>query len=811
MINRHLDFFNFLFIINKLEYLEYIVPPNTSNTNQIEESGSHVSAVSNMDAMTGNDASSDEKEVFFDCQQFSNDQYYNYNAESYNSIKNSQVLYDKKRIALALYTQPDHDEITIKHKPEPGKENMQFKLKKFELNENGYIAGLENGSEIITIKGKNAYIVTPDFMDSKIERKVDSRVGIDSGILGYGNGSQAVRFNVMVMFDAAIEIDNLFKVEGSSFNPITLLQNKILSAAKERATSAGYPIGSKQKDYTQFVVSENTLKIVVTKTSAIEMVYSTVAEILGKFCEQKVQVDGKESVELNLTQKDIFISGAALNKAQDVAINTARTKVLVGDNVNQLEAKVEPSQGEEVRGNVKLLEAKTEQLEGEKVRRWKYLKKKFKYAVDAFGKAGTRSNHPKAPEVPKEQQLSIDLGNKPVFGIISKILHWVENKFKYFFPRYNLFPEVGNEDRKIPGTNSEVKYFTSDEQAEHAMYLGEEDGEIRLYNAKGELYDTTNTVSKGKKGYVAFVITLDGRLIVHEHVNVGKSKYAYRHSTLAGGEPVLCSGLMIVKNGKIEYIDNNSGHYKPRSANIYNAIIRFKAAFSKDAKVVHFGGWFGFIKEIPILCRIVPGKKESIDGFQKRMETKGKSGLTKVEECFKNIREYNKQYEQKLFLGSYKSPTSEPPNNPAIHKKHKVKLSSYIKHCEFLKEFDEDPKVKKVTIEHSIREIIGANIGHKPRVELAKEGVGENEKVGINIIFYHGDDHERFITLLDYQKYNHTSSIVQERDNAQRYIVFVDEKSADKFIRNTLKIDRSTGTILSDLELLCAESNSRTI
>jgi hypothetical protein len=48
--------------------------------------------------------------------------------------------------------------------------------------------------------------------------------------------------------------------------------------------------------------------------------------------------------------------------------------------------------------------------------RRKYLRGKLKYAAREFGRAGTRSDH---RIVPKEQQLSIDLGNKKVFGIIN--------------------------------------------------------------------------------------------------------------------------------------------------------------------------------------------------------------------------------------------------------------------------------------------------------------------------------------------------------------------------------------------------------
>nr|WP_264732422.1 hypothetical protein [Wolbachia endosymbiont (group A) of Sphaerophoria taeniata] len=325
--------------------------------------------------------------------------------------------------------------------------------------------------------------------------------------------------------------------------------------------------------------------------------------------------------------------------------------------------------------------------------RKEYLLEKFKYAAKEFGKSGTKSNH---KTVPKEQQLSIDLGNKKVFGIINRILHWIESKFTYFFPRYNLFSEVGVKGRKIPRTNTKVKYFNSDEQFDQSKFIGEEDGELRLYDLEGKLYDTTDKISKGKKGCVAYVITLDGRLVTHEHINVNKNEWAYRHSTLAGGRPVLCSGLIKVVNGKITYIDNNSGHYKPESANLYNAVKKLEGLFSKDAKVVCLPYWVGLQKQIPFIRKIIPAKQEPAEEFLKRMEKKGKDGLTQYERHFKGVKEYNEQYEQKLLLASYKSPTNELPCKPTIHKKHRLKYSEYINlHLNFLKEFDENPKVQK--------------------------------------------------------------------------------------------------------------------
>ncbi|QOD38616.1 hypothetical protein [Candidatus Wolbachia massiliensis] len=77
--------------------------------------------------------------------------------------------------------------------------------------------------------------------------------------------------------------------------------------------------------------------------------------------------------------------------------------------------------------------------------RKEHLLEKFKYAAGEFGKAGTRSDH---RAVPKEEQLSIDLGNKKVFGVANKILHWVEHVFKHLFPRYAYFSEIGTKEQR---------------------------------------------------------------------------------------------------------------------------------------------------------------------------------------------------------------------------------------------------------------------------------------------------------------------------------------------------------------------------
>ncbi|QCB62387.1 hypothetical protein EJB00_01740 [Wolbachia endosymbiont of Drosophila mauritiana] len=400
--------------------------------------------------------------------------------------------------------------------------------------------------------------------------------------------------------------------------------------------------------------------------------------------------------------------------------------------------------------------------------RKEYLLEKFKYAAKEFGKSGTKSNH---LAVPKEQQLSIDLGNRKVFGIINKILYWIENNFTYFFPRYNLFPEVGVEGRKIPGTNTRVKYFTPDDQAEYTIipYKGklyvdlmpEVEGN-KLKGFKGKLYDTTDKISKGKKGYVAYVITLDGKLVTHEHINVNKSEWAYRYSTLAGGRPVLCSGLMKVVNGKITYIDNNSGHYKPEPANLYNAVKKLEGLFSEDAKVVCLSYWISLKKQIPLIRKITLAKREPVEEFLKRMEKKGKDGLTQYERHFKRVKEFNEKYSDKLESQSVYAKV-------AAHDYKSVPVSD----CS-------NPQIIKMAVEHSIRRIIGANYGHKPKLDIKYD---QEEAVGVNVIFHYKDDRSRFVGILDLHKCSYSSRIQKNK-----YIITMSIKQADEFIKDALQI-----------------------
>ncbi|MGL9718280.1 MAG: hypothetical protein ACR5K9_06405 [Wolbachia sp.] len=311
----------------------------------------------------------------------------------------------------------------------------------------------------------------------------------------------------------------------------------------------------------------------------------------------------------------------------------------------------------------------------------------------------------------------------------------------------------------------------------------------KLKGFKGKLYDTTGEISKGEKDCVAYVITLDGKLVTHKHINVNESKWAYRHSTLAGGKPVLCSGLMKVKKGKITYIDNNSGHYKPTSANLYNAVDKLKGLFSDNAEIICRPYWINFTKQIPFIRKIVPTKQEPIEKFLSRMEKKGKDGLTKYERHFARVKEYNEKYSDKLESQSVYAKIVAPHYKP-------VPIS------------DSDLRaVKTMAVEHSIRKIIGTNYGHKPKIDIKYDE--KKEAVGIDIVFRYRDDCDEFVKLLDLKKHSYICTPHQdekeidvllkytdnEKDRAtikklmpNKRTVFMSKDQTNKFIKETLQI-----------------------
>ncbi len=69
---------------------------------------------------------------------------------------------------------------------------------------------------------------------------------------------------------------------------------------------------------------------------------------------------------------------------------------------------------------------------------------------------------------------------------------------------------------------------------------------------------------------VPYAIDLNERLFaLHDAKAIGIS---WNHSSMLSGAPVICAGEFTVRNGRLEMLDNNSGHYKPGLDNLVDAV-----------------------------------------------------------------------------------------------------------------------------------------------------------------------------------------------------------------------------------------------
>lgn len=98
--------------------------------------------------------------------------------------------------------------------------------------------------------------------------------------------------------------------------------------------------------------------------------------------------------------------------------------------------------------------------------------------------------------------------------------------------------------------------------------------------------NTSNTTESPAKEYIEYIYTISpkGELYLKRY----DSSKAFFHSDIINHHvPVICAGHIKIVNGKIIYIDNNSGHFQPTPFHMEQALrlLSAKNVFSPDAKV----------------------------------------------------------------------------------------------------------------------------------------------------------------------------------------------------------------------------------
>lgn len=96
-----------------------------------------------------------------------------------------------------------------------------------------------------------------------------------------------------------------------------------------------------------------------------------------------------------------------------------------------------------------------------------------------------------------------------------------------------------------------------------------------LYDSRRELITTDESATEwlGNKFEHVYIYIMDkegnfyiGRQVVNH----------FHHSSFFGGEPIAAAGQIRVRNGKLTYIDNQSGHYTPNQELLAQALVSLR-------------------------------------------------------------------------------------------------------------------------------------------------------------------------------------------------------------------------------------------
>lgn len=119
------------------------------------------------------------------------------------------------------------------------------------------------------------------------------------------------------------------------------------------------------------------------------------------------------------------------------------------------------------------------------------------------------------------------------------------------------------EEQEIPYYTPQIKLFTEEELALTKYTVFSQNGLI--YDIKGR----KPTLNEEKEEYI-YVLSLE------RNFYITKADTSIRHFSLSGGKPVLAAGALKINEGKIVYLDGESGHYQPTVFDICQAIHLFK-------------------------------------------------------------------------------------------------------------------------------------------------------------------------------------------------------------------------------------------
>ncbi|MBN82332.1 MAG: hypothetical protein CMJ70_19555 [Planctomycetaceae bacterium] len=116
-----------------------------------------------------------------------------------------------------------------------------------------------------------------------------------------------------------------------------------------------------------------------------------------------------------------------------------------------------------------------------------------------------------------------------------------------------------------------VRYFDDVERLRHLLVFY---AQRRLWCKKQQHRDGSQREVPYSTSHLSgdsYAVDVDLNIYSRPYQNEGDD-LAIHHSSYLAGKAVLCAGMIIIDDGKLLHIDNESGHYKPSTSNLLNLL-----------------------------------------------------------------------------------------------------------------------------------------------------------------------------------------------------------------------------------------------
>lgn len=137
----------------------------------------------------------------------------------------------------------------------------------------------------------------------------------------------------------------------------------------------------------------------------------------------------------------------------------------------------------------------------------------------------------------------------------------------------NYLREIG-QGNHVHGS-AEFNMLRMDSEQLKTCKLSYDKSNQALFDHTGKPASTIGKESKGVQNLQAFVMSKEGEIYIASHKGVyetNKKIPNLSHASFLEGRPAEAAGMILIKNGKIGYISDNSGHYQPEEIDMYRGI-----------------------------------------------------------------------------------------------------------------------------------------------------------------------------------------------------------------------------------------------